>query len=260
MTHAAYYARSENSDRYESLEATTGPWDPTLQHGGPVAALLGTRIERQQGDGQRVAHLSLDFLSGVPVAPLDVSTEVARPGKRIALWTAEARAGARVAARATAWALAVRDGRSPATGIDTAVPALPEKPTETFFPSMHRFPYGDSFEWRFAEGGFTELGPASVWCRMRVAIVDGEPVTPLGRVLAMVDSANGISAALDLASYLFVPVNLSVSVLRPAVGEWVGMRAETSISGDGAGVTRARLFDRSGTVGEAVQTLFVEPR
>ena len=32
-------------------------------------------------------------------------------------------------------------------------------------------------------------------------------MTPLGRTLAMVDSANGISAELDPATFLFVPVS-----------------------------------------------------
>ena len=42
-------------------------------------------------------------------------------------------------------------------------------------------------------------------------IVQGEPVSPLSRVLAMVDSANGISAELDPRAFLFVPVTLTVS-------------------------------------------------
>jgi hypothetical protein len=99
-----------------------------------------------------------------------------------------------------------------------------------------------------------------VWSRLRVEIVEGEPIPPIARALAMVDSANGISAELDVGKYLFVPVNLSVSLTREPIGEWVGMRAVTALSSDGVGTSRARLFDSRGTIGRAMQTLFVEPR
>jgi len=79
-------------------------------------------------------------------------------------------------------------------------------------------------------------------------------------VLAMVDSANGISAELDVSTYLFVPVNLTVSLAREPATEWTAMRAVTSISSDGVGVTRARLFDERGMIGVALQTLYVEKR
>jgi hypothetical protein len=76
----------------------------------------------------------------------------------------------------------------------------------------------------------------------------------------MVDSANGISNELDVRKYLFVPVNLTVSIARHPEGEWIGMRARTSLASEGAGTTYARLFDAQGYFGEALQTLFVEPR
>jgi hypothetical protein len=137
---------------------------------------------------------------------------------------------------------------------------LPETATSTYFESVPRFGYGDALEWRFAEGSFVEMGPATVWSRLRVAIVSGEEVSPLARVLAMVDSANGISAELDVRSYLFVPVNLTVTLARYPIGEWVGMRAVTSLVEDGIGVTRARLFDERGSIGWALQSLYVDKR
>ena len=85
-------------------------------------------------------------------------------------------------------------------------------------------------------------------------------MSPLSRVLAMVDSANGISAELDPKAFRFVPVNLTVSLARAPEGEWVGMSAATSIAGEGVGTTHARLFDTRGFFGESLQTLFVEPR
>ncbi len=119
---------------------------------------------------------------------------------------------------------------------------------------------GDALEWRFVEGSFGELGPAAVYTRPKLPLLEGEPVSDFGRLLLMVDSANGISAALPLAEFLFVPVELTVSVRRHPRTEWVGMRAETTIEDDGVGQTRAELFDEEGYLGAAAQTLFVARR
>ncbi len=263
-------SRNEQSDgTFIPSQATIGPWDSGLQHGSPVASLLATRLERAAGvgGGMRVAHFALEFLGPVPAAPMKVETSVVRPGKKISFHQATASVGpsgpdgaSRVVVRASAWVISTSEGRHSPVRIDEPLPPIPAKAAETYFESVPRFGYGDALEWRFAEGGFVELGPSTVWTRLRVAIVRGEPVSPLARLLAMVDSANGLSAELDLGRYLFVPVNLTVSLARHPETEWVGMRSVTSLAGDGGGITRAHLFDERGLLGEALQTLYVEAR
>ena len=63
-----------------------------------------------------------------------------------------------------------------------------------------------------------------------------------------------------VARFLFVPVNLTVSIARLPAGPWIGMSARTELASEGAGTTHARLFDEQGYFAQAVQTLFVEPR
>jgi hypothetical protein len=260
MGASSFYTRE--GERYTATEATVGPWDPALQHGGPVAALLGSRMERAAGRADaRVSQFSLDFLGPVRVGTLEVTTEIVRPGRKISLWSARAASSGREAVRANAWVLAVSDDRNPSARLeDEPAPSMPTRAVDTYFTAAPRFGYGDALEWRFAEGGFDSIGPATVWARLRGEVVLGEPVTPLSRVLAMVDSANGISAELDFGSYLFVPVNLSVSLARLPATEWTCMRAATTLSSDGVGFTRARLYDERGAIGEALQTLYVERR
>jgi hypothetical protein len=253
---ASFYVRKGPS-LYASTPSTVGPWDPRLQHGSPVASLLASRLEKE---GSRLAYLSLDFLGPVPVADLEVTTSVDRPGKKIELRSAVASVDGKPRARVSAWLLQTSEGRNPTVRLDEPVPPMPETAASTYFEDVPRFGYGDALEWRFSEGHFAEIGPASVWSRLRVTIVEGEPVSAVSRALAMVDSANGISAELDVKGYLFVPVNLTVSLTRAPEGEWVGMRAETQLSSEGVGTTRARLFDQRGTVGQALQTLYVEKR
>jgi hypothetical protein len=189
-----------------------------------------------------------------------VRSEMQRPGKRIELVGATATIDGRPALRASAWRIAVGGDRGPRVGVDEPAPSLPDDESREFFQGVHTFGYGESIEWRFTSGGFRTRGPATVWSRMRVPLVPGEEPSPLVRALAMVDSANGVSWELDFTTHTFVPVNLTVSITRAPEGEWVGMHAVTALAGDGVGTTRARLFDAKGSVGEALQTLFVAKR
>jgi len=109
-------------------------------------------------------------------------------------------------------------------------------------------------------GAFMEAGPARVWMRMGVPLVSGEEPTPLQRVLAAADSGNGVSAALDWRSYLFINVDLSVHLHRMPAGEWVCLDAVTLPERSGVGLADTRLHDQRGPIGRALQTLLVDCR
>ena len=256
----AFYQR-EGENVFVPTTATVGPWDPSLQHGSPPAALLAHEMLAAGGrDDMRIAHFSLDFLGPIALAPMTVRAEVVRPGKRIELISATATIAGRPALRASAWRISVGPDRSPALRVDEPAPSLPSVAADTLFPTVPHFGYGDAVEWRFVEGSFHALGPATVWSRPRIPLLAGETATPLLRALLLVDSANGISAELDFSAYTFVPVNLTVAFARAPDGEWIGMSASTALAGDGAGTARARLFDARGFFGDAHQPLFVGSR
>ena len=56
-------------------------------------------------------------------------------------------------------------------------------------------------------------------------------MSPVQRLMTCVDSASGVSAALDPARWGFLNTELTVHVLRPPVGEWVCLDAETTLGG-----------------------------
>ena len=76
----------------------------------------------------------------------------------------------------------------------------------------------------------------------------------------MIDSANGISAELDILKWTFVPVDLTLGIYRQPTGPWMGMAARTVIGGEGVGQTTTTAFDAAGSVGHSMHTLFVRPR
>lgn len=260
MTGPDAYYEDLGGGRYRATGATVGPWDPRLQHGSPPAALLLAAIERAHPrEDVRVARVAYDFLGPVAVSELEVATEIVRSGARIELLRARLSAGGRVAMVASAWRIAVAPGRAPAVPDDRPAPALPGPQPPQNFGDVAPFGYGESLEMRFVEGAFDALGPAALYARPRVPLLAGEPLTPLGRMMLLVDSANGISAPLPPTRFTFVPVELTVSVRRHPRTEWVGMRAKTTVEPDGVGHTMAELFDEEGYLGTALQTLFVAP-
>ena len=256
---SAFYT-SLGGGRFASTAATAGPWGAGLSHGSPPATLLLRTIE--QGlprPDARVARIAFDFLGPVAVAEVATSAEMLRPGSRVELCRARLSVETRTAMEATAWRISATPGRAPEVRDPRTPPPLPAERSRAVFRDVPPFGYGESLEWRFVEGAFDQLGPATVYARPLIPLLEGEPLSALGRLLVMVDSANGISAMLPPAQFTFVPVELTVSVVRHPRTEWVGMSARTSIDGDGIGHVHAELFDEAGYLGTAVQTLFVAP-
>lgn len=265
---SAFYVRS--GEGFEATALTRGPWDAGAQHAGPAAALVGRAIERLDGVGPEperrlVGRITLEILAPIPIAPVAVSAEVVRPGRRIDLVEATMRdADGQPLIRARGWRLLRRSIPLPA---GLAPRSHPEPPppeglerNDRFFPSGHDVGYHTAMEGRFASGSFLEPGPATAWVRMRHPLVAGEEPTPLQRVLIAADSGNGISAALDFERWIFVNVDLTVHLSRMPDGEWVCLDSVTVPGREGIGLTDTVLRDERGPIGLAAQTLLVAPR
>ena len=119
--------------------------------------------------------------------------------------------------------------------------------------------HNEGVEMRFARGDSTG-GPSTVWFRLRGPVVAGEEPTPLQRVAAAADFGNGISSEIDFRTTSFVNADLTVSVRRPPVGEWVCLDARTRFGAPGIAVAESELWDEDGRIGRAVQHLVVEAR
>lgn len=242
---------------------TRGPWSADHQHFGPPAAILGRAIARTDGgDGKRVARITFEVLRPVPIAGLSVMTRVVRPGARIDLVDAVltgADDGVEYAL-ARAWRMRVADieVRDTTAFLANPLPGPEQAESKTFFlpgdvPGYHR-----ATDWRFVQGGFMELGPATAWCRLQVPLIAGEEPTPLERVLVAVDSGNGISAVATPAELLFVNTDLTVHLHRDPVGEWVALSASTHLEPTGTGLATSVIHDEQGPIGRGLQTLFVD--
>jgi hypothetical protein len=240
---------------------TAGPWTAAAQHGGPPSALLGRAVERLAAatGGGVVGRISVDLLGPVAVGPLSVTASVLRPGRSVRLLEATLHdvASDRSVAVARAWVLPARDDGPGEVG--PPPPHGPEDGVRRPRPPSWSGGYLDAVDWRWVRGGLDEPGTGEVWMRSP-RLVAGEETSPLQRVLACVDSASGVSAALDIADWAFLNTELTVHVLRPAVGEWVCLDAATTLGPGSVAVATSTVHDAHGLVARSAQTLLVVRR
>lgn len=249
----------DGSERFVPTPSAAGPWSPDAQHGGPPAGLLTRALERLPEAADRVVgRLTMELLGPVPVAPLVCSARVLRRGRSVLMAEAVLHdpAAGRDVATARAWLFPrgtgpAKVGPAPAHGpADGVVKASPA----TWHPG-----YVEAVEWRWTAGSVDTLGPGTAWMRAP-ELVEGESTSPLARMMTCVDSASGVSAALDVTQWGFQNTELTVHVLREPVGEWVCIDAETTLGPGSVGVATSTVHDRLGPVARSAQALLVVRR
>jgi hypothetical protein len=211
-------------------------------------------------DDMQVARITFEILRPIPVADLEVAARLVRPGKSVELVDATLTSGGHEVVRARGWRIRTADLDLEPISPDPSPPALPVNAVDSSLFDLGYTGYLDAMEWRAVKGGFTIPGPATVWARMRVPLIEDEPIRPLDRVLVLADSGNGISATLDWARWIFINPNLSVYVHRMPDGEWVCLDAATTVQPTGIGLASSRLYDESGPIGRGQQSLFIADR
>jgi hypothetical protein len=252
-----------------TLDATAlcrGPWDPGACHGGPPAALLARAVERfGADDAMFVCRLTYEILRPVPLGELTVRTRSLRPGRRVQLIEATIAAGDQDVMRATA----LRIRRSPA---DLAVSSGNEEgsaPTADLLapdaaPQMRwltdEVGIGEGIELRSIHGSFFETGPAAAWFRLRTPLVDDEVPTALQRAALVADFGNGLGRVLDIERYWFINPDLTLSMHRHPVGEWLALDAVTQLEPGAGARSEGLLSDERGPFGRAIQHLWVAER
>jgi hypothetical protein len=212
----------------------------------------------------------MEILRPIPLRPLAVRADVVRPGKRVQFAQAALLDGDAEIARASVWRIRPHDDlpaaveREAGIGFDEGR-NLGEQPfdapldcpeAQPFSPGWEPS-YFDAIEWRVASGAWLEYGPAAMWMRMRVDLVEGEPPSPLSRVLVAADSANGISWELPLGRFLFINLDLTLHLARMPEGEWVCLDAISRLGSNGLGFSQSRLWDERGRFGAGAQSLLV---
>jgi hypothetical protein len=245
--------------RFEPTDNLPGPWHPGMMHGGPPSALMAHSIcefaeQEVVPTDPLMTRLVVDFIRPVPVEPVEVTCEMVRTGKRVALVDATMTSGGEEVMRARAWLSRTEEVDVPQTG---QVPAPAEVPLESIEPEGWSNGYLQAVEWSWVDGRFEEPGPATVWARPKYPLIEGRETRPEELVALVVDSGSGISAVTTPSELIFVNVDLTIHLTRRLEGDSLWMHSETFLDPAGTGLATTVIGDRSGQVGVATQSLFV---
>ncbi|MEA2224908.1 MAG: hypothetical protein QOE67_190, partial [Solirubrobacteraceae bacterium] len=201
-----------DGDRFVPTEHARGPWDPRALHGGAPAALIMAAFERlAPGAGLRIGRASFEFLRPIPLAPLTLTTRVARPGRRVQEVAGELSADGETIVRASALrvtaapdeAVMAQADDGPGDGAPMAPPSSGEPVRFALDGSTDSSFAASAMEMRWLSEART-LGPGRVWMRLRHPLLPGHAPTPLARLAATADFGNGISAALPFTAFVFI--------------------------------------------------------
>jgi hypothetical protein len=261
--HAAYVESSDGAFGPSGL--TVGPWDPNHQHAGPPSALICRTVERAAAKDSltHLGRLTVNLIRPAPLAECRIETAPDYVGRNAGHFSGRLTAGGKEIARFTALmqreeALAIPDG-TPGHPLPKAPKPPEESPVVKIPFGGEGFGYAGLVENRVAAGAFFH-GPCAAWFRMNHPLVDGEAPSPYQRVAVAADSGNGVSAALDFATHVFVNCDLTINLFRRPIGEWVCLEARSLFGGDGCGLAESALYDETGLIGRATQTLAVRRR
>lgn len=238
-----------------------GPWDRSMQHGSAPTSLIAHIAEQMPTLApMRVARITIDLMRPVPITTLDIQTEIVREGRKIQLVSIRLLAGDTEVVRASVLKLRKTDLPLP--------PEADERKIEVPLPeSLADMPMNDDpvpflagLSLRNAKGSFQASGPAAIWYRANRPIVEGQPISALMRTAVAADFCNGASSVLPWESWTFINADLTITLAREPVGEWVLLDAETWAAPNGGGIAFAKLADKSGYFGRAVQNILIERR
>ena len=140
--------------------------------------------------------------------------------------------------------------------------ASPEGPTDALGGAMveHALPVGLSRSRSVESARSTSPGPASIWYRASRPIVEGEPdlaADARRHRRRLLQWHLGLPV---LQIWTFINADLTISLAREPVGEWILLDAETWAGPNSIGIASARLADRDGYFGRAVQSILFEKR
>jgi hypothetical protein len=192
-----------------------------------------------------------------------VRGKLERPGTQIELVSAEMLGpgkdgGTRPVAKASGWRFQHQDTTDIVRA--SAPPLRPRSAAKNRNLAMNfDRNYVHSLEWLWLTEPLND-GPGESWIRPTVDLVKGETMTPLERLFAVADDANGVGSKIDIRKWTFLNTDLAVHIFRIPQGDWIGVRAETSYGPDGVGMTLGTLLDDTGPVASIQQSVLVRRR
>ena len=252
-----------DGEAFVPTEAARGPWNREVLHGAAVAALLAGSLE---AEGQAVVRVLIELHGPVPFEPLTIDLTPTDGGRRVKRQSATLRAGGRPVASASVTRIRLAEMTLPDGATDHPLVFDPADRPDLSGPNLHAaevigWSSFDSVAMATRWDPPGESGPRRLWLRLLIPIVAGhEPSGPQRAVAAADYGTNGTYARLPFAEWSYMNADLTVSLSRPPVGEWIGMETDGIVAPTGTGLSVGQIYDEGGRVGQSAQSLLIEPR
>ncbi len=253
---------STNNDWFQPTEHTRGPWDEHACHAGPPTGLLARAVEQLLAQ-QRLTRLTVNLQRPIPFAGFRIESTVQRRGRTVSL--TEARLISRenkVIITANGMHLTPSDEADMPTYQQTF--GSPEDAVAGEFPiatTLHGQPAfnGDGVEVRYPAGQSPRPGPTTAWVKTVPLLAYEEP-SAFQRICPLADCGNAFGRNAEATDVTFMNTDLTLILHRDPVGEWLGTQSVGYWEPTGIGMADALLFDQTGTVGRAMQSLILRKR
>lgn len=245
-----------------------GPWNPKHLHGGPPTGLLAHVLEAAAADpALRMARLTVDLLRPVPHAPLQVSIETIRTGRRLQLLAATMLAEGVAVCRASALFLAQQETAVPDYGQFTPqqLPPRQDRPVSTVaaltgFPGESQgLPGLHTTAETCLLDGVQGRGEGRVWMRLPVPVVAGEPASLTVQAATLCDFGNGVGQLRVNEQTGSINTDITLYLHRRPESEWLGLDARSRMEPNGSGLVETALYDERGLIGRALQAIITMP-
>jgi acyl-coenzyme A thioesterase PaaI-like protein len=259
MTIEFLYAR--DGELYVPTEVGGSPWHPGILHGGTATGLLGHAVEALVPAGFVVSRITMDLVRPVPKAPLAVSAQVARAGKRLKVIEVDVTHDGKTVCRAAAVLMKTQAITMPDYApVPHAPPAGPEGLKQFLIQDLLdakglQIPRGLHSRVEVRGDMWADTGRNTSWLRLPVQILEGEALTPFTRVCLMCDLGNGV-AQLNIGNATgMINADVTLALFRMPVGEWIGFDSEAQVQATGTGIVHTTLYDGSGSIGYVLQAV-----
>ena len=256
-----------------ATELTRGPWAHQVMHGGAICGLLGWAVEREQqalGIAQVCSRLTVEILSGMPMAAYGVTARAVKAGRRTALIDAEVRTAAggaagegRLVARATSQWLTPTNPTAVAAGDGQSLPPIPAERADPGANPDIDYPRpgfnADAVDLRFVGGSTEEPGPGRTWLRLDHRLMAGEDTSPLVQIATLADLGAAIGWDFSPSGGAYINTDVTLQLLRPPAGGWFYFDAATIGTSHGLAGTHTVISDQRGPLGWVLQSQVEAP-
>ena len=256
-----------------ATELTRGPWAHQVMHGGAICGLLGWAVEREQqalGIAQVCSRLTVEILSGMPMAAYEVTARAVKAGRRTALIDAEVRTAAggaagegRLVARATSQWLTPTNPTAAAASDGQSLPPIPAERADPGANPDIDYPRpgfnADAVDLRFVGGSTEEPGPGRTWLRLDHPLMAGEDTSPLVQIATLADLGAAIGWDFSPSGGAYINTDVTLQLLRPPAGEWFYFDAATVGTAHGLAGTHTVISDQRGPLGWVLQSQVEAP-